>query len=365
MAGYPRSKAIDAHHFLVGRERPVQGEIMGRKDGDSQRLFPRFTHASAAVEEEVEINGRALKLWSFSQLETLNTSALRQRAMAIKDILPEGECPPLPSGHCQDLVRWILHMQDKITGREAQEGRSGGYGNGHCVPASFAQDTKERPVDSRRSKPAETIPFGSKPGPESLDAQRDHYRDLKFQQKEFKEVKTHGIASGREGGEGKKHFVTKQNMDYLGTSSAEPQGIASLRATQEGRRHFPAPDNIRDHMEATLQQPIIRTAVGGPSHHFTESHLDVADMSRINNEEKPLGGERRRHANIPEDHFIAQGTFESPEGAMNDPKGMHGRRYLDGFQKLSVSSNHSGTQGAYQSSWKKDPSKLLGSSMII
>eukprot|EP00930_Biecheleria_cincta_P100236 TRINITY_DN9186_c0_g1_i3.p2 TRINITY_DN9186_c0_g1~~TRINITY_DN9186_c0_g1_i3.p2 ORF type:complete len:355 (+),score=65.17 TRINITY_DN9186_c0_g1_i3:42-1106(+) len=354
MAGYPRSKAVDSHHFLVGRERPVQGEIMGRKDGDAQRLFPRFTHASAAATDEVEINGRALKLWSFSQLETLNSSALRQRAMAIKDILPEGECPPLPSGHCQDLVRWILHMQEQMTGAATQEGRSGGYGNGHFVPPSFAQDTKERPVASRQSNPAETIPFRAKP-----DAQRDHYRDLKLQQNEFKEAKELGIQSGREGGEGRRHIFPKQNMVCAGMSAAEPAGIQTLKDTPEGRRYIPAQDNIRDNMEVAWQQPpAIRTAVGGPAHHVGESHLDRGDLGCINNEETPIGGERRRHANIPEDHFVGQATFEVKEG-------IHGRRYLDGFQKAALSSSHAGTQGEYKSNWKKNPAKLLGSSMII
>lgn len=358
MAGYPTSKAVDAHHFLAGRERPVQGEIMGRKDGDSQRLFPRFTHASAAATDEVEMNGRALKLWSFSQLETLNSSALRQRAMAIKDILPEGECPPLPSGHCQDLVRWILHMQERITGDAAQEGRSGGYGNGHLVPPSFAQDTKERPVASRRSNPGETIPFGARPGPQDMDAQRDHYRDLKLQQNEFKEAKQHGIESGREGGEGRKHIFPKQNMVCAGMSAAEPQGIETLRNTPEGRRYIPATDNIRDNMEVAWQQPPIRTAVGGPSHHVGESHLDRADLGCVNNEEMPIGGERRRHANIPEDHFVGQATFQVPEAP-------NPRRYLDGFQKTTLQSSHAGSQGSYQSTWKKNPTKLLGSSMIV
>jgi len=351
----PKSKAIDAQIYLRGRDRPVTGDIMGRQVGDAERLFPRHTHASAATTGEVEVNGKVLKLWTFSQLETLSSGSLRQRAMAIKDFLGEGQCPPMPSGHCQDLVRWILHMQEQITAEGQREGRSGGYGNGHCVPPSFAQDSKERPIDAA-APAAERAPLSSRQKNPDVTADRDHYDDLKHRRNEFKEDANCGIISGRAGGEGRRHIFPKQNMVHAGLSSAEPQGIQTLRETQEGRRYIAPEDHIRDEKQMDAVQNAARgarTAVGGPSHHVSENHM--AYQGCTDQDDAPIGGERRRHANIPQDHIVGCGMADGVEA-------VHGRKYLDGFHKSDA---HRGRQDVYQSSWKKQPSKLLGSSMIV
>mmetsp|Transcript_16622 Transcript_16622/g.29106 ORF Transcript_16622/g.29106 Transcript_16622/m.29106 type:complete len:360 (+) Transcript_16622:52-1131(+) len=351
----PKSKAVDSLIYLQGRDRPVTGEIMGRQVGDAERLFPRHTHASAATTGEVAANGKVLKLWTFSQLETLNSSSLRQRAMAIKDFLGEGRCPPLPSGMCQDLVRWILHMQEQITAEGQSVGRSSGYGNGHYIPPSFAQDSKERPIDGPAA--SERTALTSRQQRTDVTADRDHYQDLKNQQNEFKEDRNNGIQSGRAGGEGRRHLFPKQNMVHMGLSSAEPQGIQTLKDTQEGRRYIAPEDHIRDQqqdaMEAVNTARSARTAVGGPSHHVSESHM--AYYGCADQDDPPIGGERRSHAHIPQDHIVSNGIADGVEA-------VHGRKYLDGFQKNEP---ERGRQDDYQSSWKKKPSRLLGSSMIV
>ncbi|CAJ1388392.1 unnamed protein product [Effrenium voratum] len=81
---WARGKIVDSELFLKGRERPLEGEvdeILGRQDGDAQKLFPQYTHASPATVGEVRENGKVLQLWNFSQLETLNQYALRTRAL--------------------------------------------------------------------------------------------------------------------------------------------------------------------------------------------------------------------------------------------------------------------------------------------
>eukprot|EP00439_Symbiodinium_sp_Y106_P035528 s1503_g4.t1 len=235
-------KVVDSELFLAGRERKVEGEIMGRQDGDARKLFPTYTHAAPAATGEVRINGKVLQLWTFSQLETLNQSALRKRALAIRDVIGEAACPPLPSGRCDDLTRWILQMQEQVTKEKPEQGRSGGYGTGHFVPRSFAQETKEM---EQRQKVAGDLPT-SRSMAEEVNASRDNYKDLKMQQNDFKEDPRLGIQTGRVGGEGKRHLFPKQNMVTHGVSAAEPQGIASLRATPEGRRYIPTVDNLME-----------------------------------------------------------------------------------------------------------------------
>eukprot|EP00931_Biecheleriopsis_adriatica_P008349 TRINITY_DN109550_c0_g1_i1.p1 TRINITY_DN109550_c0_g1~~TRINITY_DN109550_c0_g1_i1.p1 ORF type:complete len:364 (-),score=86.06 TRINITY_DN109550_c0_g1_i1:104-1195(-) len=363
MAGYQRSKAIDAQVYLMGRERQVNGEIMGRQDGDSEKFFPKFSHASAVTAKEVTVNGKVINIWSFSQLESLSAAALRQRAMAIKDAVGEANCPPLPSGRCDDLTRWILQMQEELTNDRQKEGRSGGYGTGHYVPKSFAQETKEM-SQQREAQPP--VPPGSRQPP-PLDAMRDHFQDLKYHQNEFKEAPNLGIQSLRVGGEGKKHLFPKQNMVASGVSAAEPQGIETLKDQPEGRRYIACPDSIMQQRQENEEHqragyaissrpqatPGVRTAAGGPTRHVSENHF--AHFGCTDAEEAPIGGERRRHANIPQDHFVSHGTFDSSQ----DPSG---RKYLDGFDKTGA---HAGRQENYRSSWKKNPNRLLGSSMII
>ncbi|CAE7878021.1 Ovca2 [Symbiodinium necroappetens] len=348
-------KVVDSELFLAGRERQVEGEILGRQDGDARKLFPTYTHASPAATGEVSINGKVLQLWTFSQLETLNQSALRKRALAIRDAIGEAACPSLPSGRCDDLTRWILQMQEQLTNEKPEQGRSGGYGTGHFVPRSFAQETKEM---EQRQKVAGDLPT-SRSVAEEVNACRDNYKDLKMQQNDFKEDPRLGIQTGRAGGEGKRHLFPKQNMVTHGVSAAEPQGIASLRPTPEGRRYIPTVDNLMEQKrenEARERALMAGGAAGPapvnrPANHISEDHM--AHFGCTNEDEPSLGG--RRHANKPRDHFIGAGTWETTEA-------VHGKKYIDGYQKMD---NHAGRQDTYRTSWRKNPTKLLGSSMLV
>jgi hypothetical protein len=46
-------------------------KIFGRGESDHERLFPKYTVAQAASTGEVIVNGKTLKIWEFSQLESL------------------------------------------------------------------------------------------------------------------------------------------------------------------------------------------------------------------------------------------------------------------------------------------------------
>jgi len=349
-------KVVDSELFLQGRERNVDGEIMGRQDGDARKLFPTYTHAAPAATGEVNVNGKVLQLWTFSQLETLNQIALRKRALAIRDAIGEAACPPLPSGRCDDLTRWILQMQEQLTNQKTEQGRSGGYGTGHFVPKTFAQETQEM---AQRNKAAAEQPETLQRSSAPLSARRDNYKDLKMQQNDFKEDPRLGIQTGRLGGEGKRHLFPKQNMVTHGVSSAEPQGIASLRPTPEGRRYIPTMDNLMEQKRENeaRERALLEGGASGPapvnrpSNHVSEDHM--AYFGCTNADEAIPGG--RRHANKPRDHFLGAATWESTEA-------VHGKKYIDGYQKLD---GHAGRQEEYRTSWRQNPQKLLGSSMLV
>ncbi|CAE6926787.1 Ovca2 [Symbiodinium natans] len=258
------------------------------------------------------------------------------------------------------MTRWILQMQEQLTNQKPEQGRSGGYGTGHFVPRSFAQETQEmatqrQKVDQRVDSDLPT----SRSNAEAVGASRDNYKDLKMQQNAFKEDPKLGIQTGRAGGEGKRHLFPKQNMVTHGVSSAEPQGITSLRATLEGRRYIPTVDNLMEQKKENEARERALMAGGAsgpapvnrPSNHISEDHM--AHFGCTNTDEPAAGG--RRHANKPRDHFVGAGTWETTEA-------VHGKKYIDGYQKMD---NHAGRQDTYRTSWRKNPQKLLGSSMLV
>mmetsp|Transcript_48056 Transcript_48056/g.153370 ORF Transcript_48056/g.153370 Transcript_48056/m.153370 type:complete len:369 (-) Transcript_48056:126-1232(-) len=365
----PDRVQVDSHTFLQGRERrpPAEDEqIMGRQHGDSEKLFPRYTHASAAVTQEVTIGGRVLKLWTFQQLETLSRAVLRDRALDIRGVLGEAQCPPVPSGQREDFIRWILHMQSELAEAEGRSGgRAGARGQGHRVPAAFEQDTKERPItmEGYMTARSEPLPFGPKQGPRH-DATRDHFADLKHQRNDFKEAPKLGIQTMRPGGEGRRHLPTQHNMVSCGVSAAEPRGIQTLKPTGEGRRYLACDDHLMEQkkeLEAIEQggyappPPMRAGADAGP--HVSDTHmcaLGVADPPR----EAPVAGDRRRHLHAA-DRMVNHGT-SAPDREV-EPRG---RKYADGFAGPGATS-FGDVHGTYETSWKKDPSRLQGRSLIV
>mmetsp|Transcript_119715 Transcript_119715/g.233057 ORF Transcript_119715/g.233057 Transcript_119715/m.233057 type:complete len:371 (-) Transcript_119715:256-1368(-) len=367
----PDKVQVDSHAYLMGRERPVMDKenILGRHHDDSAKLFPRFTHASAAVTGEVVINGLTVKLWTFEQLESLSRAVLRERAMVIRDALGEDGCPPIPSGHSQDVIRWILQMQSQLTNQEPTLGRSRGHGTGHEVPLAFAQDHKERPITREREAPAEKgspVPFGIGRGHEHT-ATRDNFGDLKYQRNAFKDPPNLGIQTMRPGGEGKRHIPAKHNMVCCGVSEANVQGIETLKASGEGRRHLACNDHLMEQKRDMLKEtqasnvPVkscSQRAGVDPVRHVSESHMSAQGLAEPL-VEAHIGGDRRRHANPP-DRLVNHGT-SAPEQDVT--LRTTGRKYLDGF--AGPRSEFRDAHSSYQSNWKKDPKKLLGTSMLV
>jgi len=367
----PDKVQVDSHAYLMGRERPIPNNenLLGRQPGDSEKLFPRFTHASAAVTGEIVVNGVSVKLWTFEQLESLSRAVLRERAMVIRDALGENNAPAIPSGHSQDVIRWILHMQTQLTNQEPTLGRSRGHGTGHQVPLAFAQDHKERPITKEREPPAEKgspVPFGIGGG-HTHTGTRDNFCDLKYQRNEFKDPPNLGIQTMRMGGEGRRHIPTPHNMACCGVSEANVQGIQTLKASGEGRRYLACNDHLMEQkreMQKESQASDVpvkpcspRTGVD-PVRHVSECHMSALGLAEPP-VEAHIGGDRRRHANPP-DRLVNQGT-SAPEEDVN--MRTTGRKYLDGF--AGPRSEFRDSHSSYHSSWKKDPKKLLGTSMLV
>eukprot|EP00933_Yihiella_yeosuensis_P008396 TRINITY_DN11380_c0_g1_i1.p1 TRINITY_DN11380_c0_g1~~TRINITY_DN11380_c0_g1_i1.p1 ORF type:complete len:410 (+),score=90.24 TRINITY_DN11380_c0_g1_i1:218-1447(+) len=402
-------KNVDSEIYLRGRERPVQeGEIMGRSHGDADKLFPRYTHASAATTGEINVNGKPLKLWTFTQLESLKSTALRQRVLAIKDLLG-GDCPALPSGQPADMTRWIIHMQEQLTNQQAQESRFGGYGAGNVnvVPTSFARETEERPISPKAaaSPDANEVARSAEEGQERRAMKMRHLRESCDQEQE----EGRGIVSGRYGGEGRKHLSPRQHIVQ--------NNVVDGQEAPGGRRYIPCRDNMF-HQQAELeamqqpgwkpfneQQRSLRRAApdaethaaagrqsggypkaqgaqasqspaagmaacgygsetgpggaGSPQRAVWESHLWGGNEVGPENVEMPLGGERRKRPdpNCRKDHFINPGVAAGgEENARSGIKVDYNRGQVNQFRER---------QNTYRSTWKQNPSHLLGSSMLI
>jgi hypothetical protein len=344
-----------------GPESEEGQRILGRGEHDHAGIFPRFTTASAACAGEVQVNGRSIKIWEFTQLEGLAVPILRQRAMAIKDALGNA-CPPLPSSQRQQLIQWILHMQGQLTQKQAPVGRQG-------VPKSFDFDSQKHPIQQsleRRDKDkAQDVPFGPRFHDTSQLAHpgRDRLGDLLAQRNEFEGVPAIGLQSMRNGGEGRRSLKPQDNMDAMGLSNSTVQGIQSLKGTGEGRRFIAPEDHVasqkRD-MEAeyrgdvVVQRPPPAPATG-MKHILTPDHVDFAGES-LPLVEPNIGETRRKHIS-PTDHMVGHGIAHDP-AARNRPL----RKQMQTFSGAKAS--FSGTHGQYEAGWKSNPSRLHGTSML-
>jgi hypothetical protein len=354
----------------MDQEQMDSPRVFGRGADDHERLFPKYTVAQAASTGEVIVNGKNLMIWEFSQLESLNVKALKQRALAIRDAVGQDNCPPIPSSQVTDMVHWILHMQAEITQAKREHLQRNAMTGLGPSPA-FQQEIQERPIQKIRapSPRRDNMPFGPKMGPQNMDATRDHYADLLQKRNEFKEPEPRGIATQRAGGEGRRHIFPEDNMVNSGLSNAYPKGIETLKA-QEGRRYLTCKDHLLEQqkeLEAIErgQQPALRRPRQGPESvryggQGVATILNCDDPKNPLNKapvnEAPIGGERKRHIN-PEDHMLNSGIADAVEGSIG-----HGRIHVDNF---AGHTQYGGAQRPYRPTWKQDPSKLMGSSLII
>lgn len=344
-AGYPRAHDDE--------------RIFGRGPHDAEMLFPRYTCAEAATTGEVIVNGKALKLWTFQQLEALHIRVLKERALTIRDAVGEDNCPQIPAGHASEFIRWILNMQAKLTESELQPSRHGVKGT---APSHFLQEQSD--THQTFSRGGKAAPFGLRPV--GSRANHDNYYDLKMQRGEFEEAPVQGIQSLRPGGEGRKHIDHGSNMLTYGVSAASPEGITAMRPRGVGRRHLHCDDHMWPEPEGSHAGSAI--ARGERSARTSLGHVCDSSMTHLGVAEPPaephVGGTRRRHYDR-RDHMM--GPVNEVHGAAkphyaNAPSGTGGRRKMDGFKGGDQS--HTDSQAGYTSTWKKNPSRLRGTSLL-
>jgi len=181
-------------------------------------------------------------------------------------------------------------------------------------PGSLTPETSGQSLQSRS---------GQRP---ELDAQRDHYQDLLMRQKEFQEVPNLGLESMRPGGEGRRHLVPKEHMAVTGVSNVEAVGIESLKTGGEGRRHFTPQDHLMEQqreMEALAQRPASAGPVTPhvPENHVSRSHLTYQGIAGDEVVEAPIGGERRRHADVV-DHMQGPALLKQSEAEAEKKRGL-------------------------------------------
>lgn len=362
---------------------------LGQTEGDHARIFPTSTVASAASSGEVQVNGRVVRIWEFSQLETLAVPILRQRAMAIKDAIGDG-CPPLPSAQRNDLIRWILHMQEKLTHRDVGVGRQGSN-----VPNSFKQDHMDRPIQDhlQQGRKSEQAPFG----PRSIRGampQRNNYGDLLAQKGEFADVPAMGLQSMRAGGEGRRVLRPQDSMIAQGVSGVDNHGVQTLKPGSEGRKYLMCDDNIgaqKREQQAILDgekqfeaydpaaefcgtsgSGLLRSGGEGMRHIGCKDTMaqivgGFQDEPGMGAYQEPYNAGNCRRKNIPtHDHMINHGTGDDPKVASFGPSGSGARPVRQQMGSFNGAvQNFKGTDNTYSRSWKKDPSRLQGTSLII
>merc|ERR550514_26747 len=149
-----------------------------------------------------------------------------------------------------------------------------------------------------------------------------------------------------------------------GVSDVSPAGIETLKDGGEGRRYLSSVDHFKGDNWPTGVVGIesLRPGGEGARHIQPEDHMlseGVADPPVV----LPIGGERKKHI-YAEDHMLSCGTADTQRMKNEIEAGHgHGRRHMDCF--FGPSPNSQGRAGEYHSSWKVDPSKLQGTSLLI
>lgn len=355
------NKQVDSHRFLLGRERaPPEAcqDILGRRPGDAQQLFPKFTSASVTTTGQVEVNGKSLNLWTYQQLETLAAPVLRQRANAIRDAVGEAHCLPMPCGQKGDLIRWIIEMQAELTHESPTMGRGKSTGAANAVPPSFFQEAQAR----RSTAPAAPPPlFGPRRG-QDHDGTRDHYNDLKYQQNEFEQAPNAGIVTNRLGGEGRRHLRGETHMDGFGLSGVDNDTVHHIRYLGCDDHLMKQKKDLEGGLQEAVRQRggLATRATQSSIAHPSDSHLTHHGMPTDDAPDSPVCGDRRRH--IPtSDRMMGVGMADP--GQQESIIGGTRRRHMDHFNGGRHGEAKQGA-GGYQSTWKTDPSRLKGTSML-
>mmetsp|Transcript_104591 Transcript_104591/g.295949 ORF Transcript_104591/g.295949 Transcript_104591/m.295949 type:complete len:182 (-) Transcript_104591:55-600(-) len=165
------------------------------------------------------------------------------------------------------------------------------------------------------------------------------------------------------GGEGRRRLAPKQNMDAQGASAADPRGIETLKLSGEGRKYFGCNDHVMEQkreLEA-FQQGLLRETPRPlkPGQHISSSHLAGAGVDVSDPDEHGrfgARGDRKKRIQPHPDHMTNLGV------AADDEAGSGGRKHIDRF--AGSRAHYGEALPTYQSTWKRDPYRLRGTSQV-
>mmetsp|Transcript_61941 Transcript_61941/g.114975 ORF Transcript_61941/g.114975 Transcript_61941/m.114975 type:complete len:348 (+) Transcript_61941:57-1100(+) len=339
---------------------PDEGPILGRGENDHAMLFPKYSLAAASSTGEAVVNGKVINIWEYGQLENLSVPVLQQRALVLRDALGQEKCPQMPSKQRADLIRWILHVQSDITKSSLQSGRAG-----PGVPKSMIAENKERPISPGRPAPqrSSAAPFGPRQVEADFKAARDNYGAMLQQPGEY-------VSDERRVGNNRKVAVAEKlrsnGMKSVVADGADPYA----QQAGEGRRYLGCKDSYGEQLKeserggpalATYRRGIesIRGDAGGMRAVFASDAAPQNGVSPVIGEEGPDNrwlGDRKKRVEVQGEIRQAVEAAPPPEVA-----GTPSRKPTFGGPDASFK----GEDPQYKRTWRQDPSRLMGSSLLV
>jgi len=61
----------------------------------------------------LDFNGKTVNLWTQGQLENLNATVLRSRALDLRDMIDHNQVPRMPR-HPEQVIQWIISVQNAL-----------------------------------------------------------------------------------------------------------------------------------------------------------------------------------------------------------------------------------------------------------
>jgi len=289
------------------------------------------------------------------QLEVLGASALQRAARRLRDVLGEDRCPPGPQGRSEDiLVSWILEAQDALArGPGRPEAPQAG-------PGATPQETATAPPPQAfagRQPPALL-------GREDASGARGPLGLRCFEEKSQTHMRHVGV-SDVQGADfnfesrGKRRFgACASRMVAAGTSAGDDEGVAHASRPADRRPHAAEGTHFADGgamcglgggpPAAALATPPVKSlgdlGGGGGEKPRRGPRLGLPDPAKVSNV----------------DPLAWRGTQPGEEPSCGPGRGCRGGGLLLAGSQCSLED----TDEKYRSTWKRDPYRLRGSSLV-
>jgi len=183
----PNSKRASAPSlsFASASRDQISKQFFAEEGAQPQRRV--FDHR---VPSPAPFASRAVTLWSVTNLEQTDRTALRRRAQALQGVLGTENLPTLPH-HPASMIQWILHAQVHLSQRMGTPKTLADFGVGHAAPSAEergepyfggAQDKWIKNPDAVRRPSRSELEARPPPVPlstELITSNRDAYTEAK------------------------------------------------------------------------------------------------------------------------------------------------------------------------------------------